>query len=480
MDGGVSVNIMREFADSVDIPMSSDIGNVISLNDGDIDNFGMDLLANSSYKSAPSQQPRSNSSNSYSIPSGNSGSGGIDIDISPLETIDAISMDLPGTSSDIGITRNGGGQDYGYNGGNNIGQMEFSAQPIQPIVDQEKERQEKADLINKLSRLEAKGFQISKKFTMDNSLDEIKQEFTRLVDARQLETSIKFQRQMMMGLVTGLELMNEKFNPLDWKLGGWSESVHENVEDFDEVFEELYDKYKEKGKMPPEARLLFMLAGSGFMFHMSNSFFRQKAPSMDDILRQNPEMARQFATAAASAAGPGFGNFMGMAMGVPAPGGVQPQQPMGGAPMNAGFMQQQMQQQMPPPMPPRMPQSMATGPVGPLPPAMMPQHMAAAPTPERQTARREMKGPVGVDDILKTFDEVRRAETENVFSPPQNMMQMPSVFNQPAVVAISEMHSVHSDDMASQAESTRTGGTRGGGQRRRRAAPIGNTISLEV
>jgi len=45
---------------------------------------------------------------------------------------------------------------------------------------------------------------------------------------------------MMMGLVTGMELMNNKFNPFDWKLDGWSESVHENVDDYDEVFEELY------------------------------------------------------------------------------------------------------------------------------------------------------------------------------------------------------------------------------------------------
>ena len=74
---------------------------------------------------------------------------------------------------------------------------------------------------------------------MDNTLEEIKTEYDRLMDARNLEGSIKFQRQMMMGVVTGLELMNNKFNPFDWQLDGWSESVHENVDDYDEVFEEL-------------------------------------------------------------------------------------------------------------------------------------------------------------------------------------------------------------------------------------------------
>lgn len=458
---------MKEFADSVDIPMSSDIGNVITL-DNDNDDMGMNLLANSQYSSSKSER-----SNTFSV--SNSGPGIGDIDIAPFESIDAISMDLPGINDNNGNRNRNSNIDIGishdnaYSSNDYFGNSQSASGPsisLSTQIDPEKERAQKADYINKLSRLEAKGFQVSKRFTMDNTLDEIKSEHDRLVDARQLETSIKFQRQMMMGLVTGLEMMNEKFNPLDWKLGGWSESVHENMDDFDEVFEELYDKYKERGKMPPEARLLMSLVGSGFMFHMSNSFFRSKMPSMDDILKQNPDMARQFAAAAANAAGPGFGNFMGMAMGVPAPGGVQPQQPMGGAPMNTGYFPQA--------EPAR---QQASGPISALPPAMMPQHMAAQ--EERHTVRREMKGPVGVDDILKTFDEVRRAETETVFSANQMMSNMPSIFNQPAVIAASEINSIHSDDMRSQADSTRTGGTRGG-QRRRRAAPVGNVIALNV
>jgi hypothetical protein len=152
---------------------------------------------------------------------------------------------------------------------------------------------------------------------MDNTLDEIKTEYARLVDSKNLEASIRFQRQALMSVVTGMEWMNGKFDPFDIKLDGWSESVHENVEDFDEIFEELYDKYKERGKMPPEARLVMALAGSGFMCHVSNTFLRAKMPSADDILKNNPDLARQFAAAAATQAGPGFGNFMSMAMGGP-------------------------------------------------------------------------------------------------------------------------------------------------------------------
>jgi len=310
----------------------------------------------------------------------------------------------------------------------------------------EDERKEKTELINKLQRLESRGMPVSRRYTMDNTLEEIKQEYSRLVDARNLETSIKFQRQMMVGLVTGVQWMNDKFDPLDLRLDGWSESVHENIEDFDEIFEELYDKYKERGKMPPEARLIMALAGSGFMCHVSNTFMRSRMPSMDDVLRQNPDMARQFAAAAARQAGPGFGNFMSMAMGADAgPPQAQAQAPMQ-SPAGAFFG------------------SSAASASGPSRPAQVPQHVAAM-EPPRATARREMAGPSGVDDILRTFEEVRKNEAASGPMMPES---------QPAMAAV-DLQSVGTDDIGSM------GGSQAGGRRgRRRAPPTGNTLSLNV
>ena len=92
--------------------------------------------------------------------------------------------------------------------------------------------------------------------------------------------------------------------------------------------------------------------------------------------------------------------------------------------------------------------------------------------------RREMKGPSGVDDILRTFEDVRRAEMETigVRTMPSNSAQ-PSQ-QQPAMVAVSELQSVASDEY-SQADSTRSGlnSRRGRG---RRPAPVGSTVSLDV
>jgi len=428
----VTINDMEMMATTLpEVSFNQDTSsNIIEVNDLG-DDFGMSLLANKKYSntpvfSSPQPPPQQTSFN-----------------VSGLNSVDnvQVSQEVPKTFDfgmeaaelpTINITKevssfqpsNTFGPGSAFANQQSSTAPNVALAPAGPPKDPAKEAAEKSDLINKLQRLEAKGFPVSKRFTMDNALDEIKSEYTRLVDARQLETSIRFQRNMLMSVVTGAEWMNNKFDPFDVKLDGWSEGVHENIEDYDEIFEELYDKYKERGKMPPEARLMFQLAGSGFMCHITNSFFRSKMPSADDIFKKNPELAKQFAAAAANQAGPGFGNFMGMAMGANPP---APQAPQG------------------------VPVGMGSGPGAFF---NSPQHVAAAPPP--QTARREMSGPSGVDDILKTFEEIRSAEASSGFQQP-------------------DMQSVASEELGS-VGTDRTSG----GRRRRRQAPTGNVVSLNV
>ena len=118
---------------------------------------------------------------------------------------------------------------------------------------------------------------------------------------------------MLMAFVSGLEFLNGRFDPFELKLDGWAEAVNENIEDYDDVFGELHEKYGEKAKMAPEIKLIFMLGGSAAMLHMTNTMFKSAMPGMDDIMRQNPELMSQFTQAAAntmSQENPGFGGFM--------------------------------------------------------------------------------------------------------------------------------------------------------------------------
>ena len=157
---------------------------------------------------------------------------------------------------------------------------------------------EKQELLYRLERLEANGFKPSRKFNMSSNLDEIKFEYERMKKQRDVDKSIKFQRKILMAITSGIEFVNNKFDPLNVKLDGWSESIYENLHEYDDVFEELHEKYKSKMKVAPEIKLLMMVGGSAFMFHLTNTLFKSKMPGLDQILQQNPELARNVQQAA--------------------------------------------------------------------------------------------------------------------------------------------------------------------------------------
>lgn len=172
---------------------------------------------------------------------------------------------------------------------------------------------EKFEILRKLETLESKGATLSKKYNMNSDLEEMKGEYEYLINEKEKSNSMKFQGKVLTTLITGLEFLNNKFDPFDIKLDGWSEQINENIDDFDEIFAELHQKYKSKAKMAPEIKLLFQLASSGIMIHMTNTMFKSALPGMDDIMRQNPDLMNHFTKAAMSSmenSTPGLSNFM--------------------------------------------------------------------------------------------------------------------------------------------------------------------------
>src|SRR6056300_1676170 len=157
--------------------------------------------------------------------------------------------------------------------------------------------EEKADLVNKLGRLEKKGFTVNKRLNAYSPIDELRSEVKRITYSIDVDKSIKFSRRMLIACTTGLEFMNKKYNSFESQLDGWSENVMENVDDYDEVFEELYVKYRSKMHVAPEIKLIMMLGGSAMMFHLTNSMFKSVMPNMNDVIKQNPGLVQNMMTA---------------------------------------------------------------------------------------------------------------------------------------------------------------------------------------
>ena len=279
--------------------------------------------------------------------------------------------------------------------------------PPKPTLTREEILREKIIYLRKLEALEKKGVKLTKKYTMECALDEMKGEYEMIKSESEKKSSVKFQGKMLMAAVSAIEFMNSKFDPFDVKLDGWAEAVNENIDDYDDVFGELHEKYSGKAKIAPELKLLFMLGGSAAMLHMTNTMFKSSLPGMDDIMRQNPELMQQFTQAAANSMrqdNPGFGNFMGM---------------MGGGG---------------PPMSMRQPQHMQPPRRGGRPPANRPDIGMSRGSPQFNDAvnmennfasvraekssrqkRPEMKGPSDINDILAGLKtkKINIQETKN-------------------------------------------------------------------
>ena len=277
----------------------------------------------------------------------------------------------------------------------------------EPKLTPEETLREKFKYLRKLEDLESKGASLTKKYTMESSLSEMQGEYEMIIAEKEKSNSIKFQGKMLMACITGLEFLNSRFDPFDIKLDGWAEQVNENIDDYDEIFGELHQKYSSKAKMAPELKLLFQLGGGAIMLHMTNTMFKSAMPGMDDIMRQNPELMQQFQSAAVnsmSGSNPGFGNFMGGMMNPEPPVGNQGPPPAPIRTKEANFM--------PPPRPGNQRDSMrpdiqaARSEAG----IDLSDNFANPSAPER-TMRPEMKGPSDISHLLSGLKKTNIEKT---------------------------------------------------------------------
>jgi hypothetical protein len=274
---------------------------------------------------------------------------------------------------------------------------------------------------------------------------------------------------MMMAIINGIEFLNNRFDPFDIKLDGWGEQINENITDYDDVFGELFEKYRSKASLAPELKLLFQLGGSAMMVHMSNTMFKSAMPGMDDILKQNPDLMRQFQTAAVnSMAGtnPGFAGFMGGLM------NPEPQAPQGRGPPPP--MATQGYNSIPPPVnrggnninrKPREDISMARSSFEDDGISIKEKNQLNSlngfEPPQKSSRRPDMKGPSDISDILSGL------KTKTIEITPQNQNQSNITDNGSSTISVDDLKSIQGEGNVPK-------------RSRRRPKSDKNTVSLDI
>lgn len=283
----------------------------------------------------------------------------------------------------------------------------FSSAPKR--MSEENIMKEKYEILRKFERLAKLGVPMRKRFTIDSPLDEMKLELEFIKREKAMDQTIK---QFCDWFITGMSALewSSKNVPLvqafGLRLDGLSESAQMNVADMEEDFEELYELYGDKMKMHPMVRIPIRTCMMVYMVHLTNQMAaKAPVPNMDQILRSNPDIARQLASAAMQQQSQGMRGSASAAMPVQPPPPPPSSNPLSGL---SNFMSS-----MIPPPPPQAPIRSVKPAIKypkPQPPASV--TLPVAPPPPV----REMAEPINIDDLLKSVNS--NVETKSVNTKP--------------------------------------------------------------
>ena len=188
-----------------------------------------------------------------------------------------------------------------WNGVENLNTESFIPKSSHRMSD-EYSQKKKYELLRKFDRLAKLGVPLRKRFTMDSTLDEMEMEMEFIRKEKDMDRTVQQFSEWFVTGMGGLEWSSKNValvKAFGLKLDGLSEAAQMKVGDMEEDFEELYDLYGDKLRMHPLVRIPIRTCMMVYMVHLTNQMVQKSPiPNIDSILRTNPDIARQLATAA--------------------------------------------------------------------------------------------------------------------------------------------------------------------------------------
>ena len=135
-------------------------------------------------------------------------------------------------------------------------------------------KKQKAHLLFKIHILHTQknvNYPNGNRISRDASFEDVEETYNQMNEIHNMKSAVDNYKKMLGILSTGLEFLNNKFDPIDVELDGWSQDMHNSLDsgDYDEVFGQLHEKYNTKSQMSPEMKLIMMIVGSAMMHHLS-------------------------------------------------------------------------------------------------------------------------------------------------------------------------------------------------------------------
>lgn len=133
-------------------------------------------------------------------------------------------------------------------------------------------RIKKIELLRRLSEIKTKGYNLTKDYDFNSSIEEMEYEYDLLKSFADKRNGVKLYRSLILNGISLVEMGNKAYDPFSFQLDGWSEHMSVEIDGWDDVLEELYEKYKTTGGgWPPELKLALLIIGSGAGYHFTKS-----------------------------------------------------------------------------------------------------------------------------------------------------------------------------------------------------------------
>ena len=184
-----------------------------------------------------------------------------------------------------------------WDGFSKINDIPSTKSTFAPRMNDREMRRKKRLMLKKLEEWNDKGLIKSySNFNIDSNFDEIEDEYETAIEDKRRKDSVKLQGWWFTTFINTIEYGNTAFDPFGLNLDGWGEQVTEDLDSYDEIFGELYEKYK-GGKMAPEISLLLRVGFSAAVVNFTNKALSSSVPGFNDVIRQSPELMKAFTNA---------------------------------------------------------------------------------------------------------------------------------------------------------------------------------------
>jgi len=147
----------------------------------------------------------------------------------------------------------------------------------------------KMELLAKLNDIRQTGRSLTREYSISSEIEDMEMEIRYQTETENKKQGVDLAKNFLCYTVNVLEFMNEKFDPFGLQLRGWCDRIKMNIDNYNDVMGELYEKYKGSGrKIEPEIKLLFMIGFSAVTVHTSKAVTRSMG--LEEAVKNNPEL----------------------------------------------------------------------------------------------------------------------------------------------------------------------------------------------